>query len=112
MNENQNQPAVDNFGKLAGLLGFDPTKENPNKSVLEKALAKITEERDKALQVKVEEQLKKAIDLAQQKKKLDSEYKSQSAKWDKELGKLLNKLVAIQQDREPPVEPEEKNEQQ
>lgn len=86
---------------MTDLLGFDPTKESPTKGVLTKALEKITEERDKTLQGKLEEQLRKAIDLAQRKKKLDSEYKTQSNKWNKELGKMLNQLFAVQQGKEP-----------
>lgn len=106
----QPQPAKNNFDKLADLLGFNPLKENPNKSILQKALQKVTEEREQKIQVKVEEQLKKAIEIAQQKQKIDNEYKKQSEKFDKELGNIIKILMNVNQNKEIPPEEEKKEE--
>ena len=93
--------------KLTSLLGFDPTKQNPNESVLQSALADITKERDEKLKERVKEQLVKAIDIAQKWNKLKAEFRKEEQKNDKELGKIMNGLMAIQKGQVQPEPTEE-----
>lgn len=101
---------MDSMGKLTELLGFDPTKQNPNQSVLQSALEDITKERDAKLKERVKEQLVKAIEIAQKWNKLKAEFHREEKKNDKELGKIINGLNAIQKGQAPPPEESEEAE--
>ena len=95
---------MENLQKLKELLSFDPLKETPTKSVLDKALEKITKERDEKLQKRVEELLVEAMGVAQEWDKTRKEWSGKEKKMDKKLGGIVNRLVAIQKGQPAPVE--------
>ena len=109
-NPNQgNQGATNaNLARLESMIGFDCTKEAPTKEAFSKALENITKKRNEKLQTRVEEQLERAMGLAQQKAKNDKEYRQQDQKWNKEMGKVLTSLQAMSTGKEPPPPEEEK----
>ncbi len=95
---------MENLQKLKDILSFDPTRETPTKSVLDKALEKITKERDEKLQKRVEELLVEAMGIAQEWDKTRKEWSGKEKKMDKKLGGIVNRLVAIQKGQSTPVE--------
>lgn len=99
----------ENLKKLQDLLQFDPAKESANKGVLDKALEKITQEREGRLQADVEKLLSQAIDLARDWDKAKKEWASKEKKMDKTLGSIVNKLLAIQNNQPIPSESEDKD---
>lgn len=92
-NPNQQGNKGWNAEKLQKLLGFDPDKRNNiTQDALSEAVKEINEERIKEVKVRAKELLVKAMQLREQKVKLDREYNQQSAKFDKELGKILKQI--------------------
>jgi len=84
-----------NAERLQSLLGYDPTKESPNQSIVQEAMKEIQDERNKKLKLKVVEQLTKASDLRVKMVKLKKDFESEYNKSDKELGKALNVIEAM-----------------
>lgn len=82
--------------RLSNLLGFDPAKNvSPGNEVLQEALKEINEERAKASKVAAKELLLKAIDVRTQWAGKKREFEALDKKFEKELGKLMNKLDAL-----------------
>lgn len=94
--------------KLIEMLGADPAKDDLSKDVLTEALQELKAERAEEAKKKAKEQLAKAIDLHNQHDKARKEFEGKSNKFQKDLGKIINKLYAMVQGHNPPAEePEE-----
>jgi hypothetical protein len=92
-NGNQNAQQDQNVQKLSKMLGFNPDKKsNITQDALTEAVKEINEERIKEVKVKAKDLLIKAMQLREQKVKLDRDYAGQSKKFDKELGKILKQI--------------------
>jgi hypothetical protein len=110
LNNEPNTPKT-NLDKLATALGYNPTRETPGASVFQDALAEVNKERNDLLKGRMKAEIIKANELANKLVKLDREYQQQRAKCDKELGKLVNMIMAAQSGQPMPTQ-EEKGEQQ
>lgn len=96
--------------KLNSLLGFDSGKKDQITSdAFKEVVAEIQLERQRVVKEKAKVQLLRAIEMRDQKEKMDREYVQQSKKWDKEMGKLLRGIEAMLNGK-PIVEDEEKKE--
>lgn len=94
--------------KLIELLGgVDPAKETLTKDVLTEALDELKKERAEKAKKDAKEQLAKAIDLHTQAVKEKQAFDQKYAKFQKDLGKVVNKLHAMANGQAPP--PEENN---
>jgi vacuolar-type H+-ATPase subunit I/STV1 len=92
-NQPSQKPGNANAEKLQKMLGFDPDKKtNITQDALSEAVKEINEERIKEVKARAKELLIKAMQLREQKVKLDREYNQQSGKFDKELGKILKQI--------------------
>ena len=98
----------DVVSRLTALAGFDPAKQpTTTKEIFAEVVADIHKERAERAKVAAREQLLKAFELREKMSKVEREFLSQKAKFDKELGKMLNRLEASLQGRPPPTdEPE------
>jgi hypothetical protein len=97
--------------RLEDLLGHNPSKELTGGDILQEAMKEIKEERAKEAKVKAKDMLSKAIELHRSITKADQEWRSKIAKFNKELGKVLNKLESFGQGQpvvEEQTEPEQK----
>jgi hypothetical protein len=89
----QQQQENQNLARLQKLLGFDPDKRGSiTQDVLSETIKEINEARVAEAKVRAKEMLTKALSLREQKVKLDKEYKKNSEKFDKELGKILKTI--------------------
>lgn len=83
----------DNFARLRDLVGFDPTrKQHPTTELLARVKGKITEKREAAAEEAAEKIIEQAMGLAEQASGAEKQFNQNKAKWNKELGKLLNNL--------------------
>lgn len=97
-----------NTQRLIELFGFDPAKrENPTKDLLTEVLGDLKKERSEKAKVLAKTQLTEAVQLREQMYKLEKEFEGARAKFDKQLGKILNVLEASLNGRQPPAEPAE-----
>lgn len=83
-----------NVEKLVGLFGGEDPAKKPSitEDILSEALQDFKKaRRDEALN-RARDVIKKAVELREQKHKLDQEYNKQSKKFEDELGKLLSQL--------------------
>jgi hypothetical protein len=97
------------IARLSDMLGFDPGKKDQITSeAFKEVVAEIQAERQKAVKEKAKTQLLKAMEIRDQKSKMDKEYANASKKWDKEMGNLLKQIESMLTGK--PVEEEEKKE--
>lgn len=83
----------DQVQRLQDILGFDPVKYDVvTKDAITEVVKEIQQERLKKVKEKAKEQLIKAIELREQKAKMDREYINNSKKFDKELGSILSQI--------------------
>lgn len=85
-----------NVEKLVNLFGGEDPVKKPSitEDILSEALQDFKKaRRDEALS-RARDVIKKAVELREQKHKLDQEYNKQSKKFEDELGKLLSQLRA------------------
>ncbi len=90
--------------KLVDLLGFDPTKRttiSKGSKLFTEALAEITKERDEKAKGQATELFRKAIALSDERKKARQAFNSADAKFEKELGKVLNQINSLVSGKEP-----------
>jgi hypothetical protein len=97
--------------RLSELLGFDPTKRptlGPKGGTLfTEALADIVKEREEKAKVQATELFRKAIGLSEERNKARRAFSQADAKFEKELGKVLNEINGLVSGREPePAEAE------
>jgi len=79
--------------RLATLVGFDPAKRGSlSDELFKEVLEDLTEERVKKAKEAAKEQLEKAVKLREDFDKAEKSFDSQKKKFNKELGKLLNKI--------------------
>ncbi len=84
---------VSNDQRISSLLGFDPAQSaGGTGDALAAAVAEVKAERRAEALVKAKELVKKAMDLRVKQDKLKREFQAQDAKFEKELGNLLNTL--------------------
>ncbi len=94
------------IAKLKDMLGFDPGKKDQITSeAFKEVVQEIQAERQKAIKEKAKTQLVRAMEMRDQKEKMDREYASASKKWDKEMGKVLKGIESMLTGK--PVEDEE-----
>lgn len=100
---------VSNAKRLADLCGFDPVKKpTASHELFAEVLGDIRKEREEKAKVAAREQLTKAIELSEKMDKVKREFEGQYAKFEKELGKMLNRLESSLSGK--PVVEEEKTE--
>lgn len=100
-----------NSEKLADLLKFDAAKRHPlTNELFGEVVKEITEERVKASKVQAKEALTKAMDLRAQMHKAQKDFSNQQAKFEKELGKILNQVQGMLSGKEADEEKDEKEE--
>jgi hypothetical protein len=97
-------PAQNNQEQLVTILGFDPLKENITKDILTEAFEELRKEKAANAKVKAKELLGKAVELHSQMTVAKREYENKINKFDKELGKLVNRLKAFANGRTPAEE--------
>lgn len=96
--------------RLEKLIGFDAAKSsNLTQDLFQEVLGDIKKERFEKAKVAAREQLVKAMELREKMAKAEKEFNSQKAKFNKELGKLLNRLESSLNGR--PVEESEEDTQ-
>lgn len=84
-----------NAERLEKLCGFDPTKKlNATGDLLAEVVKELKEEREVKAKDSAREQLRKALELREKMDNVRKEFEGQTAKFDKELGKLLSRLEA------------------
>lgn len=84
---------VANDKRISDLLGFDPAQSGAGAGdALTAAIAEVKAERRAEGLVKAKELVKKAMDLRVKQDKLKREFSAQDAKFEKELGNLLNTI--------------------
>jgi 3-dehydroquinate dehydratase len=84
---------VSNDQRLASILGFDPTSPAQGAGdALAAAVAEVKAERRAENLVKAKELVKKAMELRVKQDKLKKEFQAADAKFEKELGALLNTI--------------------
>lgn len=81
--------------RLEKMLGFDPSKQSAGSDVLTKAVEAITKERAEEALGKATDLLKQAIDLRKKRDQAERDFTAATKKFDKELGKLLNRIEAL-----------------
>lgn len=77
-----------NTSKLDDLLKPHQTEFN----VLQEALKEVAKEDSESRKGKAKEMIRKALDLKRQMDEAERQFNSQKKKWDKELGKTLQRL--------------------
>lgn len=102
-----------NLDKLNDVLGFDPTKRftltgGKAGELFQSTLKEITSEREEKAKADAKQVLISAISLAEEWKKAEKNFYQQKAKFDKELGKLMNQLNGMLNGNAP-VEEEKEN---
>lgn len=93
-----------NQEQLVSILGFDPLKDNITKDILTEAFDELKKEKAANAKVKAKELLSKAVELHSQMTAAKREFESKINKFDKELGKLVNRLKAFANGQQPPAE--------
>lgn len=82
-----------NSERLEKLVGFDPVKKlSATGELLKSVVSDIKKEREEKAKTAAREKLVLAFDLREKMHKAEREFESQKAKFEKELGKLLNSL--------------------
>ncbi len=82
-----------NASRLEKICGFDPTKKlSATGLLLAEVTRELREERETKAKDAARDQLKKAIELREKMHAIRKEFEGQTAKFDKELGKLLGRL--------------------
>ena len=96
-----------NRERLSSMVGFDPAKHpQVTDDVFKKVMKDIKEERAEKAAEKAKGLLEQAFALSGQMAKAASDFKRQEKKFDKELGKLINRLESELKGGPPPVEEE------
>ena len=84
-----------NAERLNRLVGFDPTKKmNATEELFAEVVDELRKEREVKAKEAAKEQLSKAVELREKMDKVRKEFEGQTAKFEKELGKLLSRLEA------------------
>jgi negative regulator of genetic competence, sporulation and motility len=79
--------------RLVGLAGDDVLKRpKVTEEIFKEVMSEIRKERSDKAKAKARELIVKALDLQEQMEKAEKEFRSQKAKFEKELGKILNQL--------------------
>ena len=79
--------------RLESVLGFDPAKpQGVTGDLLKEVVGEIQKERLAKAKVAAKEQIVKAMELRERMYKSKKEFDNQFAKFEKELGKMMNKL--------------------
>lgn len=79
--------------RLVNLLGFDPARRpSATQELLKEVLGDLNKERSEKAKELVKAQLAEAVQLREQMHRLESEFNKNRAKFDKQLGKILNSL--------------------
>jgi hypothetical protein len=87
---------ADNTQRLVELIQFDPAKPaSLTQDLLSEVVKDLSDERLKAAKTQAREWIAKAIDLRTQMHKAQREFNSQMAKFEKELGKILNQVEGM-----------------
>jgi NTP pyrophosphatase (non-canonical NTP hydrolase) len=82
-----------NIDRLRNMVSFDPTKQPKcSTDLFQEIVGEIQKERNEKAREKASGLLRRALEVAEGMAKLDREYNANKAKFDKELGKLLNQL--------------------
>jgi enamine deaminase RidA (YjgF/YER057c/UK114 family) len=104
-NAQQQPQQKNNYDKLEELLQFNPSKPpKVTNQVLGEALKEIQEEQAKEAKANAKTLLTQAMELAKKRETAKKAFLDQDRKFDKELGKFMNKLNAYINGKEP--EPE------
>ena len=82
-----------NVGRLGKL--FEPHEKELD--ILNEALREVSEEKAEERKGKAKDLIRKAIDLQDQMNAARKEFEGKSKKWDKELGKVMNRLENMAQ---------------
>lgn len=90
--------------QLKALLGFDPTKNNPNAEVLGQAMKEIRGELAASALVKAKDLLKKGMELVTKRDQLVKEFNGKLQKFDKELGQVVRAVTAMSNNEAPAEE--------
>lgn len=99
MAENDQSPAA----KLTTLLGFNAARKSlpVTQEIFKEVLSEVTDERRKAAKGQVKELLTKAMDLHSQAAVAEKKFNQEKAKFEKELGKLINQIQSLIAGKEP-----------
>lgn len=82
-----------NIDKLKGILGFDPgAKPSLSGNLFKEVVEEITQERTKTAKAQAKELLVQAMALQEKWGKASAAFKTEEAKFEKELGTLLKKV--------------------
>lgn len=82
-----------NSERLEKLCGFNPVKKpNATEELFQEVVSGLRKEREEKAKASAKEQLIKAIELQEKMYKVKKEFDNQTAKFEKELGKLLSRL--------------------
>lgn len=92
MEVQQNQKNTD---RLVKILGYDPARSHSGPTVFSEALKELQEESDKQTKAQAKELIGKAVELRKKMNERVRSVNSEIKKFDKELGKLLNKIEAF-----------------
>lgn len=84
-----------NIERLTRILGYDPVKQHGGPNVFGEALKELQEESDKQVKEQAKGLLAAAIDLRKKMNERQRTVQSEVKKFDKELGKVLNKIEAF-----------------
>lgn len=86
---------MSNTDRLEKLLGFDAAKpQSITEGILKEVVGELEEQRVEEAKAAAKEQVSKAIELRRKMHKAKREFDSQFAKFEKELGKMMNRLEA------------------
>lgn len=99
-----------NVERLARLIGFDPAKQNVDGGVLADAIKEINEERGEKLKEEAKKLLIEAIGLRQEIKKAENAFAGEIGKFNKGLGKILNRIESMSSGKPIPEEGEKDGE--
>lgn len=94
------------FERLREVLGFDPGSKSPGADVFNEVLQEVKKERAEQQKARAKEIVLEAIKIQEEQKKLKNQFEAQNKKFEKTLGKLLNRLEAMARGNEPPSEEE------
>ena len=84
---------TNNAERLENLLGFDAAKpESVTKGLLDEVVGEIQEERKKKAKVAAKEQVVKLMDQREKMYKAKKQFDGEFGKFEKEFGKMLNRL--------------------
>lgn len=83
----------DQTARLSKLAGFDVAKKpKVTDDIMKEVMGEIQEQREEKAKEKARGLITKALELHEEMVKAESEFKRQKAKFEKELGKVLNQL--------------------